>query len=85
MKVLFIISNSETAFWKSGRGIPCLSFHGNRCHRLVVMDAGGNLKALSRVDMIAKMVELRPATEGKFRNVFPNFIEDQLNPPDRNI
>jgi NAD(P)-dependent dehydrogenase (short-subunit alcohol dehydrogenase family) len=29
-------------------------------------------------DMITKMIELVPATEGKFRNVFPNFIEDRL-------
>jgi hypothetical protein len=24
------------------------------------------------------MIELVPATEGKFRNLFPNFIEDRL-------
>ncbi len=29
-------------------------------------------------EMIAKMVEVVPTTEGKFRNVFPPFIEDAL-------
>ncbi len=33
---------------------------------------------LNPADMIAKMVEVTPATEGKFRNVFPPFVEDLL-------
>jgi len=33
---------------------------------------------LDPADMIIRMIELVPATEGKFRNVFPNFIEDRL-------
>lgn len=33
---------------------------------------------LNPQDMIAKMVEVVPANEGKFRNVFPPFVEDLL-------
>jgi NAD(P)-dependent dehydrogenase (short-subunit alcohol dehydrogenase family) len=33
---------------------------------------------LDPADMIAKMVEVTPASEGKFRNVFPRFVGDLL-------
>lgn len=41
---------------------------------------------LNPADMITRMIELVPATEGKFRNVFPEFYRRPTeNPPDRNV
>jgi short-subunit dehydrogenase len=39
---------------------------------------GNEQGRLDPKDMIAKMVEVVPATKGKFRNVFPKFVEDLL-------
>jgi NAD(P)-dependent dehydrogenase (short-subunit alcohol dehydrogenase family) len=39
---------------------------------------GGSHGRLDPVDMIARMVDIIPESEGRFRNIHPRFIEDQL-------
>jgi len=47
--------------------------------RKIVSDLIGNADGrLNPDDMIARMVEVVPAREGNFRNVFPTFIEEAL-------
>jgi NAD(P)-dependent dehydrogenase (short-subunit alcohol dehydrogenase family) len=47
--------------------------------RKIVSDLIGNAEGrLDPSEMIARMVEIVPSTEGNFRNVFPAFIEETL-------
>jgi NAD(P)-dependent dehydrogenase (short-subunit alcohol dehydrogenase family) len=47
-------------------------------HETVAKLIGNGRGRLDPEEMIARMVEVVPASEGRFRNVFPGFVEDAL-------